>query len=43
MNKAIFLDRDGVINIERGEYTYKKEDFHLINGLEDVLIQYRNK
>lgn len=27
MNKAIFLDRDGVINKERGEYTYKPETF----------------
>ena len=27
MNKAIFLDRDGVINVERGEYTWRKQDF----------------
>ncbi|PKQ70002.1 D-glycero-alpha-D-manno-heptose-1,7-bisphosphate 7-phosphatase [Raineya orbicola] len=29
MNKAVFLDRDGVLNVERGEYTYKIEDFIL--------------
>jgi D-glycero-D-manno-heptose 1,7-bisphosphate phosphatase len=29
MNKAVFLDRDGVINIERGEYTYLPKDFML--------------
>ena len=27
MNKAVFLDRDGVINIERGDYTWRIEDF----------------
>lgn len=33
MNKAIFLDRDGVINRERGEYTWRKDDFTLNEGL----------
>jgi D-glycero-D-manno-heptose 1,7-bisphosphate phosphatase len=33
VNKAIFLDRDGVINQERGEYTYKREDFVFCEGL----------
>jgi D-glycero-D-manno-heptose 1,7-bisphosphate phosphatase len=32
MNKAVFLDRDGVINIERGDYTWKLEDFKLTSG-----------
>ena len=27
MNKCIFLDRDGVLNVERGDYTYEPEDF----------------
>ena len=30
MKKTIFLDRDGVINIDTG-YVYKKEDFHFID------------
>jgi len=30
MNKAIFLDRDGVLNIERGEYTYRVEDTSMV-------------
>ena len=30
--KAIFLDRDGVINKEKN-YLYKKEDFEFINGV----------
>jgi D-glycero-D-manno-heptose 1,7-bisphosphate phosphatase len=33
-NKAIFLDRDGVINVERG-YTHRLEDFVI---LEDVML-----
>jgi len=31
MNKAVFLDRDGTINVEK-EYLYKPEDFELIDG-----------
>ncbi|MDR0999920.1 MAG: HAD family hydrolase [Clostridiales bacterium] len=34
MNKAIFLDRDGVIN-EDGGYIYKPEDFHFKDGIFD--------
>ena len=30
-NRAIFLDRDGVINIDAG-YTHRIEDFSLIDG-----------
>jgi len=37
MNKAVFLDRDGVINRERGEYTYRQEDFEFLPGLFDTL------
>ncbi len=33
MNKAVFLDRDGVINRERGEYTFKIKDFELLPGV----------
>ncbi len=35
--KAVFLDRDGVINVERGEYTYLLEDFQIIPGVLDAL------
>ncbi len=31
-NKALFLDRDGVINIEQG-YVHRIEDFHFQNGI----------
>ena len=36
-NKAIFLDRDGVINYERGEYTFLLKDFEFIEDLFDVM------
>jgi D-glycero-D-manno-heptose 1,7-bisphosphate phosphatase len=34
--KAVFLDRDGVINVERG-YTHKLEDFVILPDLIEVL------
>lgn len=34
MNKAVFIDRDGVINNDEGHYyIYKPEDFRLNNGI----------
>lgn len=42
MNKAIFLDRDGVINRERG-FTYRLEDFEILPGLIDVLKEFRKR
>ena len=32
MNRAVFLDRDGVINEDVG-YIYKPEEFHFIDGI----------
>ena len=43
MNKVIFLDRDGVVNVERGEYTWRVEDFELTVGLIDFLSYFKNK
>ncbi len=43
MNKAVFLDRDGVVNIERGEYTWHKDDFQFTVGLFDFLKDIQNK
>jgi len=37
MNKCIFLDRDGVLNVERGDYTYKTEDFLIEEGVKEAL------
>ncbi len=41
MNKVIFLDRDGVINIEK-HYLYKIEDFEFIDGVFESLIYLQN-
>jgi D-glycero-D-manno-heptose 1,7-bisphosphate phosphatase len=43
MNKAVFLDRDGVVNVERGEYTWLLEDFKLNGGLIEALKNFREK
>lgn len=37
MNKCVFLDRDGVINIDCVDYTYKVEDFKIIDGVREAL------
>jgi len=42
MNKAIFLDRDGVINRERG-FTYRLEDFEILPGLIEGLKEFRRR
>lgn len=39
MKKALFLDRDGVINVEK-EYLYKKEDFEFIEGIFELCRYY---
>jgi D-glycero-D-manno-heptose 1,7-bisphosphate phosphatase len=33
MNKAVFLDRDGVINYDPGDYTYNVNEFKLNDGI----------
>jgi len=40
-NKAIFLDRDGVINVDKG-YVYKVEDVEFVNGIFDALKKVAN-
>ena len=37
MNKAVFLDRDGVINIDKS-YLYKIDDFEFCNGIFRLLL-----
>ena len=39
---ALFLDRDGVINIEKN-YLHKKEDFEFIEGIFDLCKAYKAK
>ena len=42
MNKALFLDRDGVINKEIN-YLYKIEDFEFIDGIFELCRYYQEK
>ena len=35
MNKALFLDRDGIINVDHG-YVHKSEDFEFVDGIFDL-------
>ena len=37
MNKAVFLDRDGVINRERGDYSYLPEYFIINNNIPSAI------
>jgi D-glycero-D-manno-heptose 1,7-bisphosphate phosphatase len=39
MQKAIFLDRDGIINVERGDYVWLLEDFKIVPGIIEVLSE----
>ncbi len=41
MQKALFLDRDGVINVEK-DYLYKINDFEFIDGIIDLCKYYQN-
>ena len=41
MNKALFLDRDGVINVEK-DYLFRIEDFEFIQGVFDTLRAYQD-
>ncbi|MFO7940439.1 MAG: HAD family hydrolase [Bacteroidales bacterium] len=43
MRKAIFLDRDGVINQERGDYTYRIDQFHFNPGVFEALKRAQDK
>lgn len=37
MNKIVFLDRDGVLNVERGHYVYQDQDFEIAPGVPEGL------
>jgi D-glycero-D-manno-heptose 1,7-bisphosphate phosphatase len=37
MNKALFLDRDGVINHDPGDYTYSLSEFHILPTVMEAL------
>ncbi|MFK7972684.1 MAG: D-glycero-alpha-D-manno-heptose-1,7-bisphosphate 7-phosphatase [Bacteroidia bacterium] len=37
MNKALILDRDGIINIDRGTYTWRQEDWKWNPGIFELV------
>jgi len=41
-NKALFLDRDGTINVEKN-YVYKIEDFEFIEGIFELIRNYQTQ
>ena len=43
MTKALFLDRDGVLNRERSDYTYRTDEFEVLPDVIDALILARSK
>lgn len=42
MNKGLFLDRDGVINVDKN-YVYKIEDFEFIDSIFEIALEYQKK
>jgi len=42
MNKALFLDRDGVINLDKG-HVHLKQDFNFIEGIFDLCKKAQSK
>lgn len=42
MQKALFLDRDGVVNVEKN-YLHKIEDFELVDGIVEVCRTYQER
>jgi len=41
-NKAVFLDRDGIINQEMGSYVYDKTTFHWVPGIFQLCKELHN-
>ncbi len=37
LESCVFLDRDGVLNEERGEYTWRVDDFRVLTGVKESL------
>ncbi len=35
--KAVFLDRDGILNVERGDYVWLLQDFKIVPGIIEAL------
>ncbi|MEO6883174.1 MAG: HAD family hydrolase [Bacteroidia bacterium] len=42
-NKAVFLDRDGVLNREKGDYIYALEEFEILPEVLETLLFWQEK
>ncbi len=43
MNKAVFLDRDGVLNEEIGDYVWTLDQFKIVDGVIEILKRLKNE
>ena len=43
MNKCVFLDRDGVLNVDNVNYTWKVEEFKIMPGVKEALKILKDK
>ena len=43
MNKAIFLDRDGTLNVDKGGFAHRLGEFELIDGVVEGLSLLKKK
>ena len=41
--KAVFLDRDGVLNEDPGDYTYSPENFKVLDGVMESLLNWKQQ
>lgn len=42
LNKCIFLDRDGVLNEDRPDYSYRLDHFKILPGVKDALTKLKD-
>lgn len=42
-NRAFFFDRDGIINVDRNDYTYRIQDFELMPGIIKFMESIKNQ
>jgi len=42
MNKCVFLDRDGVLNVDNPAYTYEVDKFQIIEGVPEALKLFKD-
>ncbi|MGD1844488.1 MAG: D-glycero-alpha-D-manno-heptose-1,7-bisphosphate 7-phosphatase [Salibacteraceae bacterium] len=43
LSKAVFFDRDGIINHDPGDYTYQLSEFHILDGVPETMKVLQDK